>query len=79
VKPWSLLDRRCYRSGRRGRFGDRGVDLFPNDCIGGVFGDDGVKKGLNVVEVVIVRTDRRGKSQQVGAEMVVAATGRKQT
>jgi hypothetical protein len=53
VKPRSLIEGRCYRSGRRGGFGNGIVNLAP-DLIVELVGEDCIQERFDLVEVEVV-------------------------
>jgi hypothetical protein len=54
--PRSLLEGRCYRSGRRGGFGDSDIDLIP-DLIVRFVGEYCIQERFDTVEFEVVRND----------------------
>jgi hypothetical protein len=55
--PRGLLERRGYRSGRRGGFGDGVVDSLPDESIFEMVREGCVEERLDVVEVEVVGFD----------------------
>jgi len=59
------LERGCYRSGRRGGFGDGVVDLIPDNRVVWIVGEGCIQERFDAVEVEVVGEDSRNEFLEI--------------